>query len=157
MQLKCALWESRPDVHESMHHATRVCSGPPSRNQRKATIGGAICRFGTRDSKSLQPPGLMMHHSHSRFDSAPHAGFGLLGGSWDAPMGGRGDELCTVGPQRDMISDQDRAQRLKAGGAQYPRAIANEARQGRASALSDQRLDGLSNTGAGFDRGGCTP
>jgi hypothetical protein len=43
-----AYWESRPDVHESMHHATGGCVGPtPTRVTRRAIIGGAISRFWT--------------------------------------------------------------------------------------------------------------
>jgi hypothetical protein len=102
-------------------------------------------------------PDLMMHVSISQFDSARRAGFGLLAGSWDAPLSGRGDGLYAVAVQRVGVSDRDRAQHLKAGGTRYPRVIANEGQQGRMSALNHQRLDAVSNTGAGFDHGGCTP
>ena len=68
----------------------------------------------------------MMHYATSPFDSAPRAGFGLLGGSWVACL-------------------------------QYPRSIAFEGLNGRMSVLGHQRLDAVSNTGAGFDHGGRTP
>ena len=97
----------------------------------------------------------MMHASVPQFHSAPRAGFGLLGGSLDAPMGGRGEGMFAAAAQRVEVSDRDRAQELK-GGMRYPQVIANEGPQGRTGALDHQRLE-ASRAGAGSDRGGRTP
>jgi hypothetical protein len=133
-----------------------VCPGPPSRNQRKAIIGGAICRFSNSNSNFSIDFDLMMHVSISYLDSAPRAGFGLLSGSWGTPAG-RGVELCADAIDRAKTTHGDRAQHTSIGEPRYVRVIADELPQGRMSALNHQRIDAMSRSGAGFDRRGRTP
>ena len=106
---------------------TACAPAHPNANMRKAIIGGAICRFSNTPFEISKDPDLMMHTSTPQFRSTPRAGFGLLGGSWDAPVGGRGGQLYIAGEDP------------------------------RTQAQKHQRLDAVSNTGAGLDRGGCTP
>jgi hypothetical protein len=58
--LHCSPWESRPDVHESMHHATRVRVDPIlTRAGRQAIIGGAIFvfpNFAVANATETPPP-----------------------------------------------------------------------------------------------------
>src|SRR5215203_2986177 len=92
--LHCSPWESRPDVHESMHHATGVCVGPTptavhvgrSSAARFLVSGSTVAtrhRFaGTDDS--------MRALTQLRFARPRHAGVYRPAGSWCASVGAVG-------------------------------------------------------------------
>ena len=102
-------------------------------------------------------PDLMIQHSSSRLHGTRHAGFGPLAGSWSAPIGERGSDVCPATIPFAVVSDRGRTMNLKDRGQQYPRVIEHDGQEGRVSALDHQRLDAMSSTGADSDRGGGTP
>jgi hypothetical protein len=162
--LHCSPWESRPDVHESLHHAVACAPANPARSLRQAIIGGAICRFGN----CIRPLGpdesyriihttdhtRMTTHLHARFESPRHAGERRIAGSWSAPMGelGRGMWCGSA----DISACAEQHGRIEVVDARDQRVIMKRSTSGR-TGMSGYRPLGAYSSGAESRSRGRTP
>jgi hypothetical protein len=161
--LHCSPWESRPDVHESMHHATRVRNDSTlTRAGRQATIGGAIFVFRNhavvrcdRDTvtQSERKSDHMMQRTLTRIDSPRFTGARRSAASWRAPVGANG-----VGSYAIAIG-LDRSKRHMCGQwcmRRVEQAMGREQQSFRTSMSGDRPLDAVK-SGAGSRRSEGTP